>query len=125
MASANSTSAASSPLVTVRLDATVRGQFDRLATSSDRTLAQLLRYAVSAYLEQTPASSTISGDVPAESRHTSIRLSQDLHTRAQARAMLAGVTVSDVLRAAAAWWMTTANQVNLGTPTQGAGVDNE
>jgi hypothetical protein len=124
------TTATGSQLVTVRLDSGVRSQFDALAASSERTLAQLLRFAVSSYLKTSPAAAptpssptspspaglTQPATEPATYRHTSVRLDAATAATITARAGATGTTASDILRAAAAWWITTADPAALGAP---------
>lgn len=109
--------AAASQLVTVRLDAATREAYNALARTSDRTIAQLLRYAVKAFLELPDM--PVTRDVPTDSTHTSVRLNADLHPGVMAAAVAHGVTSSDVLRAAAAWWLTTPQPATLGSISAG------
>lgn len=109
-----------SRLVTVRLDSTVRDRFDALAASSDRTLAQLVRYAVEAYLAAPAQDRSEIAEDATVTRHTSLRLPAALACAVDAYAARENLTPSDVLRRAMAAWLDTPAPALLGSPASPA-----
>lgn len=109
---------ASSRLVTVRLDAPIRERLDELAAASDRTLAQLARYALTSYFDSETAPKPTTGDdaIANTRKHVSLRLPAALSSTVDAVAQANNVTASDVLRQALGWWIETANPAHLGMP---------
>lgn len=107
----------SSRLVTVRLDAPIRERLDALASASDRTLAQLARYALTAYFESGITSLPVINDDTINTRkHVSLRLPATLSANLDSVAQSNQTTASDVLRQALAWWVETADPAHLGMP---------
>lgn len=107
----------SSRLVTVRLDAPIRERLDALASASDRTLAQLARYALTAYFESGITSLPVINDDTVNTRkHVSLRLPATLSANLDSVAQSNQTTASDVLRQALAWWVETADPAHLGMP---------
>lgn len=111
---------ATSRLVTVRLDLATRERLDALAAASDRTLAQLARYALSAYftLPDTPAPSP---GLPEEreasgTRHVTLRLPEQTSEEVAAYAASCAVTASDVIRHALSLWLDSDAPASLGAP---------
>lgn len=111
----------SSRLITVRLDAPIRERLDALASASDRTLAQLARYALTAYFESgMTALSPSSDDVSNTRKHVSLRLPAALSANLDSVAQANQTTASDILRQALAWWVETADPAHLGVPGSSA-----
>jgi predicted transcriptional regulator len=107
----------SSRLVTVRLDAPIRERLDALTVSSDRTLAQLSRYALTAYFENNvPFLPPVVDETSNTRKHVSLRLPATLSANLDAVAQTNNTTASDVLRQALGWWLETADLAHLGVP---------
>jgi predicted DNA-binding protein len=103
--------------VTVRLDPAHREHLDALAATSDRTLAQLVRYALTAYFESNPTCPVPGrAETDETSRHLAVRITTILADQVEAHAKACNVTTSDVIRDAISVWITNANTDNLGTP---------
>lgn len=97
-----------SRIVTFRLDAAMREKLDVLATSSDRKVAQLIRYAVSSYFETADRkmlSDNNVGEDVSVMKHTSARIPEALANQVDAHAENLGVTSSDIIRDAIALWL--------------------
>lgn len=108
--------------LSVRLDPAVRTRLDDLATSSDRTLAQLIRYAVTDLLAAPDKVAALhAGDTfeAAGTRHATVRLPAELADAVDALAARAQATTSDVLRTAVDRWLTRTDPQHLGAPTVG------
>lgn len=107
--------------VTVRLDPAQRDRLDALAATSDRTLAQLVRYALTAYFEA-PLTCPAPGraDSDETSRHLAVRIPTFLADQVDAHAKSCNVTASDVLRDAIAGWIARADTDTLGAPATSA-----
>lgn len=111
----------SSKLLSVRLGADDRNILDELADASDRTRTQLVRYALTAYLDAT-TTGTATGTAtepptePETTRHTALRLPADLADRVAAVAEARNWTPSEILRAAVTWWIAAGNVAALGAP---------
>lgn len=105
-------------LITVRFEPTVRSKLDEIASTSDRTLAQLVRYALTSYFEtERVCASTVSiNDGENGSRHTALRISEDLAIKVETLAAKCNVTVSDVIRDAVNVWLSTDSMDSLGSP---------
>jgi predicted transcriptional regulator len=107
----------SSRLVTVRLDAPIRERLDALTAASDRTLAQLARYALTAYFENNvPFLPPVVDETSNTRKHVSLRLPSALSLNLDAVAQSNNTTASDVLRQALGWWLETADPAHLGVP---------
>lgn len=119
------TSTSSSRLVTVRLDAPVREQLDSLASASDRTLAQLARYALTAYFDNeiSPIPAPLDEGASNTRKHVSLRIPSGLSDTLDKYSQGKGVTASDVLRHALAWWLENADTAHLGMPGSVAGSE--
>lgn len=108
------------PARTVRLDASSRARLDALAEASDRTLNQLVRYALTAYFDAAPACPT-SGfredQLEDGTRQATLRLPQDLEALVEAHAGSCSVTFSDVVRDAVERWLASADPAALGAPS--------
>lgn len=107
-------------LITVRFDPEVRKKLDHIALTSDRTLAQLIRYAVTSYFETSQqCSKTVfnNNNDTNGTRHTALRIPEELHQKCETLAEKSNVTVSDVIRDAVNIWLEQYNLENLGTPT--------
>jgi predicted transcriptional regulator len=114
-----STSAQSkaSRLVTVRLEPATRDRLDVLASTSDRTLAQLIRYALTAYFDGASVSPTVrETDESNSSRHTSVRIPAALVQKVEDLAKASRVTSSDVIRTAIGIWLKATSPEVLGAP---------
>jgi predicted transcriptional regulator len=114
-----STSAQSkaSRLVTVRLEPATRDHLDVLASTSDRTLAQLIRYALTAYFDGASVSPTVrETDESNSSRHTSVRIPTALAQKVEDLAKASRVTSSDVIRTAIGIWLKATSPEVLGAP---------
>jgi len=112
----------SSRLVTVRLDAPIRERLDALASASDRTLAQLARYALTAYFDSGSTTSLPANteETANTRKHVSLRLPAALSANLEAVAQTNQTTASDVLRQALGWWVETADPAHLGMPGSSA-----
>lgn len=107
----------SSRLITVRLDAPIRERLDALTAASDRTLAQLARYALTAYFENNvPFLPQVVDEASSTRKHVSLRLPATLASNLESVAQINDTTASDVLRQALAWWVETADPAHLGVP---------
>lgn len=108
---------------TVRLDPSDREKLDSLAVSSDRTISQLVRYALSAYFALDPVPTPVLGlpddrEEPS-TRHATLRLPEDLENAVAEHAVSHSVTYSDVVRHAVSLWLAEADNAQLGAPTKG------
>lgn len=110
---------------TVRLDDATRAQLDSLATASDRTISQLVRYALSTYFG--PAgppgmpTSTSPGDRDSANagqlaRHATLRLPPEMTAQVESYAVHHGSTFSDVVRHAVETWLDSDGPDALGAP---------
>jgi predicted transcriptional regulator len=108
-----------SRLVTVRLEPATRERLDELATTSDRTLAQLIRYALTTYFDSTVTSCISGKEDSTSSRHTSVRIPVLLADKVDAAAKNFSVTASDVIRDALANWLASTQPQTLGVPATG------
>lgn len=107
-------------LITVRFEPEVRDKLDHIALTSDRTLAQLIRYAITAYFETSQkCNKTVfkNNEDTTGTRHTALRLPEELYVKCETLASKNGFTVSDVIRDAVNLWLEQYNLENLGTPT--------
>lgn len=111
------TTASGSRLFTVRLPADVRDRLDVLASTSDRTLAQLARYALTYYFASPAARMVHSLLDGTGTKHTSLRLPADLATQVDVFAGKHDVTTSDVIRHALTSWLDAADASTLGNPS--------
>jgi predicted transcriptional regulator len=104
-----------SRLFTVRLDPAVRERLDALAATSDRSLAQLVRYALTSP-GVTVTATACSSEPGTSGVHTTVRIPAPLAQTIDAQAAQFGVTASDVIRASLASWVVTADPAALGAP---------
>lgn len=111
-----------SKVCTVRIPPQVRQDIDRLSALSDRTVAQLVRYAVEDYLhaDMVP-SAEAEGEVDMPT-HLVFRLPQSFVDAVENVAREHGTTPSVVIRAALTRWLTTADEHTLGMPQRTTGV---
>lgn len=117
-----------SRLFTVRLSGQIRDRLDNLAKSSDRTLAQLARYALTNYFQSQhalPISLTLQAEdvneVPG-TRHTSLRLPSELSAQVEEHANNLQATSSDIIRHALILWLEETDASVLGAPTAKVGA---
>lgn len=115
-----------SRLMTVRLDPGVRLRLDELAAASDRTLAQLIRYALTAYLDlpAQPARLSVAAvpagsDSDAVTRHTALRVPEALAVRLDEYSAAQELSASEVIRQALAFWLSSTDTQALGFPGVG------
>ena len=105
---------------TVRLDVPTHERLDALASDSDRTLAQLLRYALNVYFANDvppPAPQGLPDDAREDgTRHVALRLEPDLVSKIEAHALTSSSTHSDVIRHAVALWLDQVDPGILGEP---------
>jgi predicted transcriptional regulator len=106
--------------ITVRLSSSTRSQLNTLAETSDRTLSQLIRYAITAYSPETqrpPSSSKHCHLTPQDgATPLGVRLPSKVLTHLEAIAQTYSVTPSSVIRAALDEWLLVADPENLGKP---------
>lgn len=107
--------------VTVRLDPVIRVRLEELATASDRSLSQLIRYAL-AYFFATPGLLIEAdlADTSGPGHHTTLRLPDQLWSSVEAAAEAAAVSTSDVIRSALRSWLASGEHETLGFPAGSA-----
>lgn len=100
---------------TVRLEPDVRDRLDALARTSDRSIAQLTRYALTSYFagSDVPANP---GEDTASMKHTTVRLPISLADQVDLAASRMDSTPSAVIRSALAVWLNAADLSTLGAP---------
>lgn len=114
-----------SRLMTVRLDPGIRLRLDELAAVSDRTLAQLIRYALTSYLDlPVPPPIIVSAATVDElpdsvTGHTAVRVPEALAQRLDAYSTAQGLSASEVIRQSLAFWLSNTNPQALGVPSPG------
>lgn len=113
-----SPAARTSRLMTVRLDSVTRDRLDEVALHSDRSLAQLVRYALVAYFELSPTPVLVRDDADdaVMPRHMAVRIPDALAEQVDGRATVGAVSASEVIRCAIGVWLATADRAVLGSP---------
>lgn len=112
-------------LISVRFKPSMRDKLDHIALTSDRTIAQLVRYALIAYfeVERVCVIDNTSNEKDSASRHTALRLPEDIALKVEALSSKCDVTFSDVIRDAVNVWLTQYNLEHLGSPSTSEGGD--
>jgi predicted transcriptional regulator len=113
-----SPSSQTSRVFTVRLDPALRESLDALATTSDRSLAQLSRYALRDFPARHDGPALPPDpDAGAASSHMTLRLPAALAVFVDEQAQQRTITPSEVIRQALSSWVATADISLLGTPS--------
>lgn len=100
--------------LTVRLPRDTRRRLNIIARDTDRTLAQLVRYALVSFFDQPPASLPLEDGE--RSQHLGVRIPVDLADQVAAYAAARKATPSDVIRYAIDRWLASDPTAALGRP---------
>lgn len=117
--------------VTFRLDTATKEKVDAIAASSQRTLAQLILFALIAYFRVHPIAS-LDGNILSPSpndfkseedsgigigsKNLTLRLPEDLSGLLDAYSQASGATRSEIIRQAIADWLIASEDQDLGHP---------
>ena len=111
--------------VAIRLDPSVKAHLEALAAKDERSIAYLIRKAISDYLEANPTPNTLKNQTPepAEGRMSvpdletpvlTFRLSEALQKALEVYAKASGETVSEIVRHSITLWIANTHIENLG-----------
>lgn len=106
--------------ITVRLSSATRAQLNDIAETSDRTLSQLIRYAILSYSPSPTHSPTASEHCHLQptddAKPLGVRLPANVLAKVEEIAQEYAVTPSSIIRVSLDSWLKTANADTLGQP---------